>query len=125
MRLDYFEDLQATPARVLLMHDFGASDVHLLLEAVRGLGNRVVDGLQIDELPGFWGSCSLEAALGDQDLGIEPAGARGRAFRCVLSPAGWQRALGLLEPFMGGAEGFQHLTEAGSVEWIISTDGKW
>ncbi len=125
MRLDYFEDLQATPARVLLMHEFGVSDVNLLMEAVRGLGNRVVDALQIDELPAFWGSCSLEAAVGDQDLGIEPVGAQSRAFRCVLSAAGWQRALGLLEPFTEGKEGFQYLTEAGSVEWIISTDGEW
>jgi hypothetical protein len=85
----------------------------------------MVDSLQIDELPGFWGSCSLEAAVGDRDLGIEPAAAQSGAFRCVLSPGGWRRALGLLEPFTEGEQGVQYLTDAGSVEWIISTDGGW
>jgi hypothetical protein len=125
MRLEYFEDLKASPARVLVMHDFGGSDIHLLQEAVRGLGTRHVDSLQIDELPGFEGSCSLEAVVGDQDLGIEPAAGRPRAFRCVLGPEGWERALDLLRPFAEGCEGFQYLTERGSVEWIISTDGRW
>ena len=69
MRLDYFEDLQATPARVLLMHDFGASDVHLLLEAVRG------------QVPAF----VREVEVFDQyrGKGIEP-GQKSLALRIVM-----------------------------------------
>lgn len=84
--------------------------------------------VQVDQLRGFVGvdGCSLVAAVGNADLGVEPIASTEREFRCVLGTAAWHRALGLLEPFVsGGANGFQYLAEPGSVEWIISTDGRW
>jgi len=48
-------------------------------------------------------------------------------FCCVLSPPGWQRVHDLLEPFLIVGEGtrFQYLTEAGGIDWIISTTRGW
>jgi hypothetical protein len=129
MLLEYFEDLSAQPPRVLVMHDFGPDDMEVLCGAIEELSVRERgDEVQLDRLPGFVGvdRCSLMAVVGNADLGVEPVSGREREFRCVLSTEAWQQALGLLEPFVaGGANGFQYLAESGSVEWIISTDGRW
>jgi hypothetical protein len=129
MLLEYCEDLDAQPPRVLVMHDFGPDDMEVLRVAIEQLSvGDPGDEVQLDRLPGFVGvdGCSLVGAVGNADLGVEPVAGTQREFRCVLGTEAWQQALGLLEPFVAdGTNGFQYLAEPGSVEWIISTTGRW
>ena len=88
--------------------------------------------VQVDRLPGFQGvdGCSLVAAVGTADGGVEPLDAAWKAFRCVLAPTAWENVAGLLEPFESEQPRprhttFQYLDESGPVLWIVSTDRAW
>jgi hypothetical protein len=129
MLLEYLEDSSAQTPQVLLLYDFVPADVEALRGVVGRLG-QAESGYEerIDALPGLVGidGCSLVVSVGGADTGVEPAGGALHGFRCVLRPASWQHIFWLLEPFaVGRANGFQYLTEVGSVEWIISTSRGW
>jgi hypothetical protein len=83
------------------------------------------DELRIDKLPGFESELSLSAVIGSEDEGVARVGES--SFRCVLTRAGWERVVALLGPFAEPLESnsFQYLTEAGEIEWIVSTSGPW
>jgi hypothetical protein len=129
MLIEYFEDPAARPSRVLLLYDFTLDEVARL----RGAIERVIRAPygyeeQVDALPGFVGidGCSLVARVGEIATGIDQVDPLKLEFRCVLDLAGWQHAFALLEPFVTRAtEGFQYLTEAGSIEWIVSSSRSW
>jgi hypothetical protein len=131
LKLEYLEDAEASlHPRVLLLYEATASE----LEALRASAAELAASdpgaeLNLDALPGLVGidGCSLVAAVGASDLGVEPRGDQPRRFRCVLSPPGWQRVHDLLEPFLAGQKGtsFQYLTEVGAIEWIFSTERGW
>jgi len=129
MLLEYLEDLDSQPQiRVLLLYDFAPAAVRALREAVDRLSRgKPGDELRVDALPGVTAvdGSSLVAAVGEADVGVEPVGAD-RDFRCELHASAWERVSGLLEPFLvAGSNGFQYLSEEGSVEWIISHDRGW
>lgn len=132
MRLEYFED-RSIACPVLLTYGRDPREARLLRDAVQSLaaGGSNSD-LQVDALPGFLGvhGCSLIARLGDSDRGVERRPDSGAAFVCELSQSGWKNVSGLLEPFAerqhaSTGEEFQYLSEAGSIEWIISTSRGW
>jgi hypothetical protein len=97
--------------------------------------------VQADALPGMMGvaGCSLVLRAGDADYGIRPIdGNAADAFECVLRPGAWTTVAGLLEPLTTPrgdqpashpraepGHAHQYLTEAGTIEWIISTDRSW
>jgi hypothetical protein len=130
MLLEYLEDPDAQlHTRVLLLYDLVPDEVGALRDAFGRLSRgKPGDELPVDALPGVVAvdGSSLVATVGEANLGVEPVAGAGLHFRCVLTPAAWQRACGLLEPFLiGGRQGFQYLTEVGPVEWIISHDRGW
>ena len=127
--MEYLEDLAAQPQiRVLLLYNLAPAEVEALRDAVDRLSRgNPGDALRVDTLPvvAAVDGCSLVAAVGETDLGVEPDGAD-LDFRCELSVAAWERVSGLLEPFLAaGSRGFQYLSEEGSVEWIISHARGW
>ena len=130
MKLEYLEDRDACPDRVLLLHEPTADEVVALRRAVRALvvGEAGVR-TRIDEVPGVvpLEGCSLVLEVGEAGVGVEPIAGEASAFRCVLSPEGWLRVWNLLEPFAEPREGtgFQYLTEVGEIEWIVSIDRGW
>ena len=88
--------------------------------------------LQVDELPGIAGvsDCSLVLRVGEADRGIRPSdGTAANAFECVARPETWTTVAVQLEPFATPRADRRHihqyLTEAGDIEWIISTDRSW
>ena len=130
MLLEYLEDPDAQlHTRVLLLYDLAPEEVGALRDAIDRLSRgNPGDELQVDALPGVVAvdGSSLVASVGETDLGVEPVTGAGLGFCCALTPGSWQRACGLLEPFLlGGGLGFQYLTEVGPVEWIISHDRGW
>jgi len=130
MNLEYLEDPSARSAPVLLLYGASVGEVEALRTAVDAVaGGDTASELRLDALPGFTGidGCSLVGRVGGSDLGVERSAVAPLAFQCVLSSSGWQRVLGLLEPFLVALEGthFQYLTEVGAVDWIISTSRGW
>jgi hypothetical protein len=130
MVLEYFEDPDASPSRVLLLYGPTGPEVERLCAELATLASgAATEPLRVDLLPGIAavGGCSLLADLGQADLGVQPEHGERPAFRCVLTAEGWLRVVGLLGPFLsrGREKGFQYLTEAGLVEWIISDSRSW
>jgi hypothetical protein len=129
MLLEYFDD-PSLAYPVLLLWGDNPAEAAVLRQAANGLATgRTRDDIQVDGLPGFRGvdGCSLVAQVGESSLGIEPIAESAQSFRCVLSPADWQRVSDLLEPFATtyGTNRFQYLSEQGGIEWIISADRGW
>jgi hypothetical protein len=130
MLLEYMEDPDAqVQTRVLLLYELMPSQVATLRDALGRLSRgNPSNELRVDTLPGIVAvdGPSLLATVGEADFGVEPVAGAGRHFRCVLTPGAWQRACGLLEPFLiAGRQGFQYLSEEGAVEWIISHHRGW
>lgn len=130
MFLEYLEDPDAQVAtRVLLLYDLVPDEVVALRNAIDRLSRgKPGDELRVDALPDVLAvdGSSLAAAVTEADLGVEPVAGAGRQFRCALTSGGWQRVCGLLEPFLcSDCQGFQYLSEEGTVEWIISHDRGW
>jgi hypothetical protein len=128
MLIEYFEDPAARPSRVLLFYDFTLDEATSLRRAIHRL-DQAPYGYeeQIDALPGFVGidGCSLVACVGEA-TGVERIDSPELGFRCVMDPDGWQDAFALLAPFVTSeTNGFQYLTEAGSIEWIVSASRSW
>jgi hypothetical protein len=127
--IEYFEDTAARLPRVLLFYDFTLDEATRLREAVERLSQGPYGyEEQIDALPGFAGieGCSLVACIGEVATGIDQIDPAELGFRCVMDSTGWQHAFALLEPFVTSETmGFQYLTEAGSIEWIISSSRSW
>jgi hypothetical protein len=130
MLLEYVEDPDAqVDTRVLLLYDSVPDEVGALRDAIARLNRgKPGDEMRVGALPGVVAvdGSSLAATLGEADLGVEPVAGAGRQFRCVLTSGGWQRVCGLLEPFLhSDCQGFQYLSEDGTVEWIISHHRGW
>lgn len=130
MLLEYMEDPDAQlDSRVLLLYDFVPDEVGALRDAIARLSRgKPGDEMRVGTLPGVVAvdGSSLAATLGEADLGVEPVAGAGRQFRCVLTSGAWQRVCGLLEPFLhSDCQGFQYLSEDGTVEWIISHHRGW
>lgn len=130
MLLEYLEDTDARlHTRVLLLYNLVPDEVGALRDAIDQLSRgRPGDELQVDALPAVTSidGSSLAATVGEEDLGVEPVANADHQFRCALTSGAWQRASGLLEPFLpADGRGFQYLTEAGPVELIISHDRGW
>jgi len=129
MLLEYLEDPDSPLPPVLLAYGNDPADAVVLCRAIDELAAGKNHEVRVDRLPGFQGvdGCSLVASVGSVDSGVEPVEGSDRAFVCALSAAGWKRVSGLLEPFENDMKpnGFQYLSEEGSVEWIISRDRGW
>ena len=130
MLLEYLEDPYAqVDTRVLLLYEFVPDEVGVLRDAIDRLSRgKSGDELRVDALLGVVAvdGSSLAATVGEAELGVELVAGAGRRFRCALTSGGWQRVCGLLEPFLrGDCRGFQHLSEEGTVEWIISHHRGW
>lgn len=130
MLLEYLEDPDAqVDTRVLLLYDLVPEEVGALRDAIDRLSRwNPGDELRVDALPGVLAvdGSSLAATLAEAELGVEPVAGAGRQFRCALTSGGWQRVCGLLEPFLrSDCQGFQYLSEEGTVEWIISHHRGW
>ncbi|MFI4993063.1 MAG: hypothetical protein ACHQCH_05545 [Solirubrobacterales bacterium] len=130
MLLEYLEDPDAqVDTRVLLLYEFMPDEVGALRDAIDRLSRGSPgDELRVGALPGVVAvdGSSLAATVGEAELGVEPVAGAGRQFRCALTSGGWHRVRGLLEPFLrGDCQGFQYLSEEGTVEWIISCNRGW
>jgi hypothetical protein len=132
MRLEFFPDVGPQLPDVLLLYGDEVADAEVLrLTAERLAADQPGLEVRIDQLPNFYGidDCSLVASVGSIDLGVEALDGSERAFRCVLCPRSWKRVAGLLEPFTEAKRtarhGHQYLTEAGAIEWIVSTERAW
>ena|ERR1700722_2086707 len=130
MLLEYLEDADAqVDTRVLLLYEAMPDEAGALRNAIDRLSRgKPGDEMRVDALPGVVtvDGSSLAATVSDADLGVEPVADADHQFRCALTPAGWQRVCGLLEPFLrNDSRGFQYLSEEGTVEWIISHDRGW
>jgi hypothetical protein len=130
MRLEYFDD-PSLDRPVLLLFGDDSTEAKAVHDLVTELASSRADvEVQLDDLPVVQSvdSCTLAAAVGQTDIGVELIGDDPRAFRCTLQPESWRTAAGLIEPFTvprRGASVFQYLTGAGSIEWIISTSRQW
>lgn len=128
MLLEYLND-PSLPKPVLLMY---GDDPPAVVALGTALGAVVRwESVQLDELPGFSGvGCSLLLRAGDADCGVRSIeGRTDNAFECIHRAATWETVEGLLDPFAtprgDRGHGHQYLTEAGTIEWIVSTDRSW
>lgn len=70
------------------------------------------------------GGCELRLKKGEKDLGASQISFL--KFECILSPSGWLQVADLIRPFTrGAANGYQWLSETGTVKILLSCDGKW
>jgi hypothetical protein len=130
MRLEYFSDPGAQIPRVLLLSGPSEAEVKALRSEIAELADGGNKGkLWLDQPPGLSDAagCSLVARVGESDVGVERLEGDAFSFQCVLTPSSWRRVSALLEPFEVADENerFQYLTEVGTIEWIISTSGRW
>lgn len=130
MRLEYLDDPSSRDRPVLLLSATTRPEAKALHDLITELAsNEPGVEFQIDGLPVVQNldGCTLAGVTGRTDIGVELTGDDPRAFRCTLRPESWRTVAGLIEPFMDrrGASAFQYLTDAGSIDWIISTSRQW
>jgi hypothetical protein len=128
--LEYLEDLTSQTPRVLLTYGDDPGSATRLRQAAGALAAGSADQeVTVAGLLGFESvdGCSLVAAVGSSNVGIDSLGANLNAFRCLLRPAAWENVAGLLEPFETRQAGHAHqyLDDNGPVLWIVSTDRAW
>ena len=123
MKLEFFAD-GSPDGPLLLLYGKAPDTVRAL---ARELGALKGGQLELETFPGIEavGGCRVVAKVTRRDLGIRQVGPT--SFVWELSPAGWEQAIGLMEPFTEGSsgDGFQWLLRnAPDISFIIS-GGRW
>ena len=127
MLLEYLDD-PSLPKPVLLMYG-GAPPVVVVLGTALGA---VVRGgrCNLTSCPGLAASAARSRCERVTPTARRPIeGRTDNAFECIHRAATWETVEGLLVPFAtprgDRGHGHQYLTEAGTIEWIVSTDRSW
>jgi hypothetical protein len=132
MRLEYFDYPTSRNRSVLLLFGDDPNEARIVRDLISVVASTEPGvAVQVDAIPAVQGvdGCTLAAVVGDTDVGVELTGDGARAFGCSLRPQSWRTVAGLIEPFTTRrdrpASAFQYLTDAGSIDWIISTSRQW
>ena len=131
MKLEYFDDAFDGNG-LLLLHSGSPGEVSRLRATLQKL---LVAGASVSlhdlDFVEAVESCEVTAFSAANGRGVRPLAEESLAFEWSLSPANWERAADLLEPFChalptGGAGAhFQYLHEFGGTEVIYSTAKEW
>lgn len=127
MRLEFLPD--GSEARPLVrLYDFTAQEARDLRKLLERLAEEKDQAVALHKLPWIQAiDCGLTLKVGKSNTGIRRA-PKPTELECVLRPAGWEGAVGLVEPFgldESANAGYQWLDESGDVRLLISRDGAW
>jgi hypothetical protein len=125
MKIEYLaEGTRDCP--LIRLYEFGTAETCALRELVRSLiaGERQSAAIHREAWAEPIGGCCLTFRRGNRNQGVRQTDLLN--FECVLSPDGWTNVEGLLDPFcVAGGDGFQWLTQDGSVSLLLSKSGQW
>ncbi|MGD9644920.1 MAG: hypothetical protein AB7U73_04355 [Pirellulales bacterium] len=125
MKLDCITD-DSCSRRVIRLYGFDASQAAELHSAVLSLAEGVNTRVELHELPWVFAArqCRLNLVIGSWDAGVLQLG--DGSYQCQLTPGTWDNVAGLIEPFAGGATGFQWLVDVpGEAAILLSANGQW
>jgi hypothetical protein len=100
----------------------------LLKDAFADLAQERTDRVALSDLPGIAAinECRLTAAVGKLNRGVVQL-SDGKTFDWVLTRAGWDNNVGLIEPFceMCGGHSYQWLDSPSDIAVLFSPSGQW
>jgi hypothetical protein len=100
----------------------------LVKQAFADLAQRRRDHMIVSDLPGIAAidGCRVTAAVGNQNRGVVQLN-DGKSFEWILTPAGWDNNVGLMEPFCEACAGhsYQWLDSPSGIAVLFSPSGQW
>ena len=126
MKLEYLGD-GSTDCPLLRLYDFTPMEAAQLLSAIGALAAGLAERVEVDRLPFVEpvGNCRLTLLGRSWDQAVTRA-CRPTEFECGFTADTWDQVAGLVEPFAGGAGGFQWLAGVpGEATLLLSDSGVW
>jgi hypothetical protein len=125
VKLDYLKE-GSDDCPLVRLYQFRSEEIQQLRRSFESLASGVVEHVALDEVTPVESvdGTRLTFSRAARDRGVVPSGERD--FDVVLTPDGWQRCIGLLEPFCQPSWGYQWLCDdVGRVRLLLSHDGSW
>lgn len=122
MKLDYLKD-GSDDCPLVRLYEFRSAEIQRLLRSFESLASGTAEHIALDEVESVDGT-RLTFTRAARDRGVVQSGPQ--SFDVVLTPAGWQRCIGLLEPFCEPSSGYQWLCDdVGRIRLLLSHAGDW
>ena len=122
MKLDYLKD-GSDDCPLVRLYEFRSAEIQRLRQSFESLASGASDHVALGDVESVDGT-QLTFTRGARDRGVVQSGAQ--SFDVVLTPEGWQRCMGLLEPFCEPSSGYQWLCDdVGRIRLLVSHDGAW
>jgi hypothetical protein len=122
VKLDYLKD-GSDDCSLVRLYEFRSAEIQRLRQSFESLATGASDHVALSDVDSVDGT-QLSFTRAARDRGVEQSGPH--SFDVVLTPEGWQRCIGLLEPFCEPSSGYQWLCdEVGRIRLLISHDGAW
>ncbi|MBI5687441.1 MAG: hypothetical protein HZC54_20400 [Verrucomicrobia bacterium] len=125
MKLDYLKD-GSDDCPLIRLYEFSSVEIQRLRQSFERLANGTAKHVALDE------ATPVESVDGTRLTFIRDERDRGvvlsspQSFDMILSPEGWQRCVGLLDPFCETSRGYQWLCDdVGQIPLLLSSDGAW
>ena len=125
MKLDYLKD-GSDDCPLVRLYEFRSEEIRLLRQSFESLASGTAEHVALDDVMPVESAegTRLTFSRATRDRGVVPSG--DRSFDVVLTPDGWQRCIGLLEPFCQPSWGYQWLCDnVGRIRSLFSHDGSW
>ena len=125
MKLDYLKD-GSDDCPLVRLYEFRSADILRLRQAFADLASGKGERFTLDQVTPVESVDGTELTFtrGPNDRGIVVSGQH--TFDIVLTPEGWQRCIGLVEPFCEPSSGYQWLCDdVGRIRLLLSHDGSW
>ena len=122
MKLDYLKD-GSDDCPLVRLYEFQSAEIQRLRQSFESLASGAADHITLGDVESVDGT-QLTFTRAARDRGVVPSGPH--TFDVVLTPDGWQRCIGLLEPFCEPSWGYQWLCDdVGRIRLLVSHDGDW
>ena len=122
MKLDYLKD-GSDDYPLVRLYEFRSAEIQRLRQLFESLVNGAAEHIALDEVESVDGT-RLTFTRAARDRGVVQSGPQ--SFDVVLTPEGWQRCIGLLEPFCEPSSGYQWLCDdVGGIRLLLSHAGDW
>jgi hypothetical protein len=125
VKLDYLKD-GSDDCPFVRLYEFRSVEIQRLRASFARLADGAVHQAALGDITPVetMDGTQLTFTRAERDRGVVQTDAQ--SFDLVLTPAGWQRCSGLLEPFCEPSWGYQWLSDdVGHIRLLVSHDGDW
>jgi len=128
MKLDYLEE-GSDDCPLIRLYEFSSAEIQRLRQSFESLANAKAERIALNEVIPVESvdGTQLTFIRAEHNQGVVPSGSR--SFDVILSPQGWGRCMGLLEPFCENSCDYQCYQwlcdDVGQLPLLLSSDGAW